>query len=92
MSISASIGPQTARRWRKISIGAGSDKVAAEMKVVTQMGNNGHGGEVLRRTKEWIDAGANGDVQEVHVWSDRPGTFGDSQGKRRATDTPIKLT
>src|SRR5437762_2381711 len=54
-------------------------QVAAEMKVVTQMGNNGHGGEGLRLTKEWIDAGAIGTVQEVHVWSDRPGRFWDSQ-------------
>src|SRR6478736_2868670 len=63
-------------------------KVAAEMKVVTQMGNNGHGDEGLRLTKEWIDAGAIGPVQDVHVWSDRPGRFWDSQGMRRPTDTP----
>jgi predicted dehydrogenase len=63
-------------------------KVAAEMKVVTQMGNNGHGGEGLRVTKEWIDAGAIGSVKEVHVWSDRPGTFWNTQGRRRPTDTP----
>lgn len=63
-------------------------KVAADMKVVTQMGNNGHGGEGLRLTKEWIDAGAIGNVKEVHVWSDRPGRFWDSQGMRRPTDTP----
>jgi len=63
-------------------------KVAAEMKVVTQMGNNGHGGEGLRLTKEWLDAGAIGDVKEVHVWSDRPGRFWDSQGMRRPTETP----
>jgi predicted dehydrogenase len=63
-------------------------QVAAEMGVVTQMGNNGHGGEGLRFTKEWIDAGAIGPVTEVHVWSDRPGRFWDTQGKRRPTDTP----
>jgi predicted dehydrogenase len=63
-------------------------RVAAEMKVVTQMGNNGHGGEGLRLTKEWIDAGAIGAVREVHVWSDRPGKFWDSQGKPRPTDSP----
>jgi len=63
-------------------------RVAAEMKVVTQMGNNGHGGEGLRLTKEWIDAGAIGLVKEVHVWSDRPGHFWDTQGRRRPTDTP----
>jgi predicted dehydrogenase len=63
-------------------------QVAAETKVVTQMGNNGHGGEGLRLIKEWIDAGAIGTVQEVHVWSDRPGKFWDSQGMRRPTDSP----
>jgi predicted dehydrogenase len=63
-------------------------QVAAEMKVVTQMGNNGHGGEGLRLTKEWIDAGAIGSVKEVHVWSDRPGAFWDTQGRRRPTDRP----
>ena len=47
---------------------------AKEKKLVTQMGNNGHAGEGLRRTKEWIDAGAIGRVREVHGWSDRPGT------------------
>lgn len=63
-------------------------RVAAETKVVTQMGNNGHGGEGLRLTKEWIDAGAIGAVSEVHVWSDRPGKFWDTQGRRCPTDTP----
>lgn len=68
-------------------------KVAAETKVVTQMGNNGHGGEGLRLTKEWIDAGAIGTVKEVHVWSDRPGTFWNTQGKRRPTETlPVPAT
>jgi predicted dehydrogenase len=63
-------------------------KIAAEMKVVTQMGNTGHGGQGLRLTKEWLDAGAIGTVTEVHVWSDRPGKWWDSQGRRRPTETP----
>ncbi|MCB1100228.1 MAG: Gfo/Idh/MocA family oxidoreductase [Verrucomicrobiae bacterium] len=68
-------------------------KVAAEMKVVTQMGNNGHADEGLRLTKEWIDAGAIGAVKEVHVWSDRPGTFWDTQGKPRpAESVPVPAT
>ncbi|MEZ5303323.1 MAG: Gfo/Idh/MocA family oxidoreductase [Verrucomicrobiales bacterium] len=49
--------------------------VAREAKVVTQMGNQGHAGEGLRLTKEWIQAGAIGKVTEVHCWSDRPGKF-----------------
>ncbi len=61
-------------------------RVAAETKVVTQMGNTGHASEGLRLTKEWIDAGAIGEIGEVHVWSDRPGTYWDSQGRARPTE------
>lgn len=63
-------------------------EVAVETKRVTQMGNQGHAGEGLRLTREWIEAGAIGKVTEVHVWSDRPGKFWDSQGKGYPTDTP----
>ncbi|MGE5611940.1 MAG: Gfo/Idh/MocA family protein [Bacillota bacterium] len=52
---------------------------AKKAKLVTQMGNNGHAGEGLRQTKEWIDAGAIGTVREVHVWTDRPGVAGARQ-------------
>ena len=41
---------------------------AARMKVVTQMGNNGHAGDGLRRWKEYIDAGTIGTPKEIHVW------------------------
>ncbi len=67
-------------------------KVAVDMNVVTQMGNAGHAGEGLRLTKEWIDAGAIGSVKEVHVWSDRPGRFWDSQGLHRPKETPTVPT
>src|SRR5258706_5329531 len=46
---------------------------AKEKGLVTQMGNNGHGGEGLRQIKEWIDAGAIGTVKEVHWLTDKPG-------------------
>src|SRR4030042_667638 len=49
-------------------------EVAKEMGVVTQMGNQGHGGEGLRLYWEFIHDGAIGKVSEVHVWSDRAGT------------------
>lgn len=45
-------------------------KVAKETGVATQMGNQGHSGEGLRLTAEWIADGAIGAVKEVHVWSD----------------------
>jgi predicted dehydrogenase len=45
-------------------------KVAKETGVATQMGNQGHSGEGIRATCEWIWAGAIGKVREVHAWSD----------------------
>ena len=62
-------------------------QVAKETGRVTQMGNQGHGGEGLRLTREWIQAGAIGAVREVHCWSDRPGKFW-TQNIDRPTDTP----
>ncbi len=49
-------------------------EVAKETGVVTQMGNQGHGGEGLRLYWEFIHDGAIGKVSEVHVWTDRAGT------------------
>ena len=63
-------------------------EMAARMKVVTQMGNNGHAGEGLRLWKEYIDAGAIGAAREVHVWSDRQGGWWDTQGTARPKETP----
>jgi predicted dehydrogenase len=54
---------------------------AREHRLVTQMGNNGHAGEGLRQTKEWIDAGAIGVVKEVHGWTDRPADRPGEKGK-----------
>ena len=62
-------------------------RVARETGLVTQMGNNGHGGEGIRLTREWIQAAAIGDVHKVHCWSDRPGSFW-TQALDRPTDTP----
>lgn len=47
-------------------------RLAAEKKVVTQMGNQGHAGNGVREIKEVIDAGTIGKVSEVHAWTDRP--------------------
>jgi predicted dehydrogenase len=62
-------------------------KVAAEMKVATQMGTQGHAFEGTRQAVEVIRSGAIGDVSEVHVWSDRPGSWW-QQGIERPTDEP----
>lgn len=47
-------------------------RTAREMKVVTQMGNQGHSMDGTRRINELIAAGVIGPVREVHVWTDRP--------------------
>jgi predicted dehydrogenase len=39
---------------------------------MTQMGNQGHCMDGMRRIKEWYDAGVLGDVREVITWTNRP--------------------
>ena len=67
-------------------------EVADETGVVTQMGNQGHGGKGLRLYYEFIKDGAIGTVREVHVWTDRAGVPGGKswwpQGVGRPTDRP----
>ncbi|HEV2970939.1 MAG TPA: Gfo/Idh/MocA family oxidoreductase [Pirellulales bacterium] len=47
-------------------------RVAADMKVATQMGNQGTANDSLRKVAALIRGGAVGDVKEVHVWTNRP--------------------
>jgi predicted dehydrogenase len=47
-------------------------RTAKEMRVVTQMGNQGHSYEGTRRIVELIASGVIGPVHEAHVWTDRP--------------------
>ncbi|MGI9241609.1 MAG: Gfo/Idh/MocA family protein [Verrucomicrobiales bacterium] len=47
-------------------------EAAAEHKVVTQMGNQAHAGEAIRRAVELIRAGIVGKVTGVHAWTNRP--------------------
>ena len=47
-------------------------EVAREMKVATQMGNQGTADDGLRQSAAIIQAGALGTVNEVHVWTNRP--------------------
>jgi predicted dehydrogenase len=60
-------------------------KVAKEAGVATQMGNQGMAADANRQLKEWLWAGAIGDVREVHAWSNRPIW---PQGINRPLDTP----
>ena len=47
-------------------------RVAAETGVKTQMGNQAHANNHLRRCVELIRAGIIGKVREVHTWTNRP--------------------
>ncbi len=60
-------------------------ETAAEMKLATQMGNQAHAGEPIRRAVELVRAGIIGPVREAHFWTNRPIW---PQGLTRPTDTP----
>lgn len=49
-------------------------KTAREMKVASQMGNQGHSGEGVREMCEMVWAGVLGQVHEAHIWTDRAGS------------------
>jgi predicted dehydrogenase len=48
---------------------------AANPKLMTQMGNQGHSSDDARLGYEYIRSGAIGDVTDVHVWTNRPLAF-----------------
>ena len=53
-------------------------KAMHKYKVITNMGNQGHTYEGIRRMREWYEAGVFGQITEVHSWVDGPewgGTF-----------------
>jgi predicted dehydrogenase len=62
-------------------------RVAAEQRVATQMGTQGHAYEGTRRAVEVLRAGTIGEVTELHVWTDRPAGWW-IQGVVRPADTP----
>ncbi|MBC8870790.1 MAG: Gfo/Idh/MocA family oxidoreductase [Planctomycetes bacterium] len=47
-------------------------EVAREMKVATEMGNQGTANNDLRKSAAFVQGGGLGDVKEVHVWTNRP--------------------
>jgi predicted dehydrogenase len=47
-------------------------KKAKSTRVATQMGNQGHSWDDARTAIEYVQAGAIGEVREVHVWTNRP--------------------
>jgi len=55
--------------------------------VVTQMGTQGHAMEGTRRAVEVVRSGAIGEVEALHVWTDRPNGWW-PQGEERPSDRP----
>lgn len=47
-------------------------QAARKYKLATQMGNQAHAGEPIRRAVELVRAGVIGPVREVHCWTNRP--------------------
>ncbi len=58
--------------------------IAHEQKVATQMGNQGMATDSFRRTLELVQAGAVGEIREVHAWY----VFGGSGPRPRPQETP----
>ena len=63
---------------------------ARNTKAVTQMGNQGHGGDGWRRAYEYVKAGAVGDIKEFHTWTNRP--IWPQGGDRPAGSDPVPET
>ncbi|MBN2325971.1 MAG: Gfo/Idh/MocA family oxidoreductase [Candidatus Omnitrophica bacterium] len=59
-------------------------KAAEQNNVITQLGNQGHSHNDIRKICEWIWGDAIGPVKQVHAWYERP--YGD--GKPRPDDQP----
>jgi predicted dehydrogenase len=47
-------------------------QAAANPKLMTQMGNQGHSYDEARRGQDYLASGVLGDITEVHVWTNRP--------------------
>jgi predicted dehydrogenase len=47
-------------------------QAAANPRLVTQMGNQGHSSDDARRGQDYLAAGTIGEIREVHVWTNRP--------------------
>jgi predicted dehydrogenase len=60
-------------------------ETARKYKLATQMGNQGHSDNGLRRNVELVQAGVLGQVREAHCWTDRPIW---PQGVNRPSATP----
>ncbi len=62
---------------------------AAKKKIISQMGNQGHATDGIRRVKEWYEAGILGEVKEVHAWFDGPAWDGNWFRKPNEFPPPV---
>ncbi len=63
------------------------DRAAREAGVATQMGNQGHSTDDIRRAVEWVRDGVIGKVRQVHAWHGGPNRPMPAQ---RSTDRPAE--
>jgi predicted dehydrogenase len=61
-----------------------SDEIQ-KRKLPSQMGNQGHDGQGIRRQVEWVNAGLIGTVKETHTWTGRP-VWPQGMGRPNKTD------
>lgn len=78
--------PLTHSIWEARRLG----EIAREMKVATQMGNQGTAGSPLREAAAVVSGGALGTVKEVHVWTNRP-IWAQGGDRPEPKDPPSKL-
>ncbi|MDQ7012637.1 MAG: Gfo/Idh/MocA family oxidoreductase [Planctomycetota bacterium] len=60
--------PLTHTPWEARQLAIAAEKY----KVATQMGNQGHASESLRKSIDYLRSGAIGDLKEAHIWTNRP--------------------
>lgn len=63
-------------------------KAAHYYGVTTQMGNQGHATDGIRRVKEWYEAGLTGDVTEILAWFNGP-SFGEGKYFTKPSAFPV---
>ncbi|XZE55250.1 Gfo/Idh/MocA family protein [Planctomycetaceae bacterium SH139] len=78
--------PLTRTIWEARRLG----DIAREKGVVTQMGNQGTAESGLREAAAMLKAGAIGDIQEVHVWTNRP-VWPQGIGQPPAEEVPANI-
>lgn len=72
MSLGKHVYVQKPLTWSIFEAREMARKARENPKIVTQMGNQGHSTDDTRLIHEYIDAGAIGEVREVHAWTNRP--------------------